>query len=546
MISHVRPFSDPRLSSGSGAAAQPPLSIVFVLRSVTGSIRLFDSVVRLLLERGHDLHLSLERSDEHGPVELAWLEELGAHNGFSYQVAGAIRGDRWYKPAKSVREALDYLRWIGPEFADMPYFQRRAEGRSPGFVRSVSRHRLLRTTPALRLLRAVIEAIDRAMPVGREVRSMLRARRPDVLLISPRLPPGSLESHYVTAAQRLGIRTVVAVASWDNLSSKQLLRVVPDALLVWNETQRAEAESIHGVPPDRVVVTGAQCFDQWFGWEARPREAFCRRVGLDPHRPFVLYAGGALLPGRRTEAEFVSEWIAGLHSSENPVLREIGVLVRPHPKRAAEWDNVVVAQRERVAVWPHGGVPMPIGEDARADYYDSLFHSAAVVGLNTTAMIEAAIVGREVYTVLVPDFHESQRGTFHFDYLFDVAGGAVSSARSLEEHYRQLAAAVARPDSHPQPGPRGFVEAFVRPHGIDRPATPLFAAAIERVGALGPAPGRREPAARLLVRAIVMVSMYAARPRELARGLMLRLGRLRAGRGHRASLAARIVRRRRT
>src|SRR3712207_6916201 len=48
-------------------------------------------------------------------------------------------------------------------------------------------------------------------------------------------------------------------------------------------------------------------------------------------------------------------------------------------------------------------------------FYDSLHHAAAVVGVNTTAMIEAAIVGRPVLTVLDDAFALTQRGTLHFE-----------------------------------------------------------------------------------------------------------------------------------
>ncbi len=37
---------------------------------------------------------------------------------------------------------------------------------------------------------------------------------------------------------------------------------------------------------------------------------------------------------------------------------------------------------------------------------------------------------------------------------------------------------------------RRFVERFCRPHGLDRPAAPLVAAAIEELARLGPAPRR--------------------------------------------------------
>ena len=36
--------------------------------------------------------------------------------------------------------------------------------------------------------------------------------------------------------------------------------------------------------PERVVVTGAQCYDQWFNRRpSRTRDEFCRDMGLDPH-----------------------------------------------------------------------------------------------------------------------------------------------------------------------------------------------------------------------------------------------------------------------
>ena len=49
----------------------------------------------------------------------------------------------------------------------------------------------------------------------------------------------------------------------------------------------------------------------------------------------------------------------------------------------------------------------PIDPESRDDYFDSVYHAAAVVGLNTSALIELAIVDRPVYTVLLPEFHDN-------------------------------------------------------------------------------------------------------------------------------------------
>jgi hypothetical protein len=95
---------------------------------------------------------------------------------------------------------------------------------------------------------------------------------------------------------------------------------VPDALLVWNEAQKQEAVLMHRFPPERVAVTGAQCFDRWFGkTPTRSREAFMRMVGLPDDKPYVLWACSALLPGARRSRRLCC---GGPHTSGPRVIRE--------------------------------------------------------------------------------------------------------------------------------------------------------------------------------------------------------------------------------
>ncbi len=252
-------------------------------------------------------------------------------------------------------------------------------------------------------------------------------------------------------------------------------------MLVWNETQKREATSLHDVPADRVVVTGAQCFDQWF--DRRPsldRVAFCKKVGLDPGRPFILYVCSALFEGSPNEAEFAVRWASELRSSSDAGLRNAGILVRPHPKRGFEWDNVTLAGLENVSLWPPRAMA-PFDVESRSDYFDSMFHSAVIVGLNTSALIEGGIVGRPVHTVLLPEFYESQEGTLHFRYL--LKGGLLRSSPDLPTHVRQIAASLAEssPATHHN---RTFIESFVRPSGLDHASTPFFADAVEHLAQL--------------------------------------------------------------
>jgi hypothetical protein len=136
-----------------------------------------------------------------------------------------------------------------------------------------------------------------------------------------------------------------------------------------------------------------------------------------------------------------------------------------------------------------------------------MFHSAVTVGLNTSALIEAGIVGRAVHTILLPEFYENQEGTLHFHYLLD--GGLLRSARDLDAHLAQLAESLATADPAVHHN-RAFVERFVRPHGLESAATPAFTDAVERVAQLGVARSAEPPWVPVLRRVMTPLARRTA------------------------------------
>ncbi len=250
--------------------------------------------------------------------------------------------------------------------------------------------------------------------------------------------------------------------------------------MVWNEAQLREAVELHGVAASKVTVTGAQPFDRWFDrGPSTSREEFCAKVGLPPDRPFVLFCGSRSNIGPGVEPAFVRRWIGAVRS-EGTGLEDAGVLVRPHPERSGGWEDDPLEDCPGAVVWPRR-VLNAIAPDVRAGFFDSLYHCAAVVGVNTSAMIEAAIIGRPVLTVRAPEFVESQAGTLHFDHLRPEHGGFVGETAGLGDHVLQLARAIADPGPWREAN-RRFVGRFVRPLGLERPCTPVLADAIERLG----------------------------------------------------------------
>src|SRR5262249_55745773 len=130
-------------------------------------------------------------------------------------------------------------------------------------------------------------------------------------------------------------------------------------------------------------------------------------------------------------------------------------------------------------------------KEADQRLYDELHHAAAAVGLNTTAQIEASIVGRPVYTFYTDiEVAPGQQGTLHFYYLLEQEGGPISHTESLDEHVTHLARGVA--GDFDAETIRRFAESFIRPLGLDREVSPIVATEIVALAGLRPA-GERSP-----------------------------------------------------
>lgn len=468
------------------------MRILFIL-TLTSLIRHFESVVLELAERGHSIRIATPGRRTNGPLP----EAIAAHPRISQVTCPEARGDEWTKAALNFRFLVDYARYFDAPFEKAEKLRARA---LLEFVRHLTgrhqRHviarcpsceariqdddlgRMLLTgkEPGTATFKQILGLLEQSIPTDPSRDAFLKAEHPDVLLVTPLVGLGSEQADWVKSAKALGIPVGFPVFSWDNLTTKGIIHEQPDQIFVWNDIQAREAVELHGVDADAVVVTGGPRFDAFFDLSPkRSRETFCRRFQLDGARPILTYlcssdfvAGG--------EVDFVSTWINEIR--REPSLAECNILIRPHPRTSTEWDALNVGQ------WPN--VALSKAKIANADQllYDTLYHSAAVVGLNTSAQIEAGILGKPVYTILAPGFEKGQQGTLHFRYLLREDGGFVELAKDFDAHRRHLADAVAgRYDSQHI---SDFIERFIRPAGLSTPATPLLVDAIER---LAPAKG---------------------------------------------------------
>ena len=486
------------------------MRILFAV-SHPGFLRNFESGIRHLLRRGHRVHIYLGKAADPGSVTgaaLQVLERLEPGDGMLTSSVAPVAGNEWSALASDLRAARDYWRYLQPDYDDAPLLRGRARAEAPAFA--VRLEGFLRRRGSRRAVDALAHGVERRLPVPEAAGTVCDVFHPDVVVVTPLLYFRSDQVNIVRAARGRGLPVVYASGSWDHLTTKGLLHETPDVALVWNEAQIDECVTLHGLDRARCHATGAQAFDHWF--EQRPavdRATFCARAGLPADRPLLLYlCSSVFIAGDERPA--VREWLAAIRSAAEPI-RSAAVLIRPHPQNAAQWKDAVFDDG-LTSVWPKEGAN-PVGEAARADFFHSIYFSDAVVGVNTSAQIESAIVGRPVFSMLSARYAGTQSGTLHFRHLQKAGGGLLHTASTTAEHVEQLGAALGAASRDEQSA--RFVAAFVRPAGHDIPAGRVFAEAVERTVFSQP-PARddwRAVLTRRLLRALAAAAENARRLR---------------------------------
>jgi len=452
----------------------------------------FQDVIERLLAGGHAVTLAIQdRSNERDRVLL----ERFSTSGFEVVGCPDDRGDAWRMSAPLLRAFHDWAQYLREPYRHASKLRQRAAERLTrelgakqpldggsiplGSTRAAQVHEALRQ----------FEASIPSDPLHTE---FIARHRPDVVLVTPGLHFGSAQADFIKSSQALGVPVWMLLFSWDNLSTKGALHVFPDLMFVWNERQRQEAVELHGYPSDRVVVTGAPRFDEFFALRnVLRREEFFAPLDLEAARPTLLYLCSSRFIAEK-ELSFIRTWLAVLRSSRHEALHDCNVIVRPHPDITLVDDGEPPCE----VTWPAlpratGWIQRPF-EDSRTivlrtsyrtqqAFYECLFHSAAAVGLNTSAELEAGIAGRPVLTVDADqEGADGQASTLHFNYLLRDHGGFVVRAANLAVHADQLNEALTRPVD--DESIRSFIMQFLRPHG-DQSVSALLAERLVTSGA---------------------------------------------------------------
>ena len=430
---------------------------VMLVLTTFAYLRYFESVVSDLAETGHEIVIVTRIRNSNREVGL--MDKINPY--ISQGKVRIIEENLLLRIQTRIafRNLAGYANYFRPEH---PSFGIRNRLLTSNTIPSSIKF-LFNTRPVLRLLkykwvRDQFKFIESNIPSISTVKDMLAQMKPDIVIAAGFILLDCWDVEYIKAAKAMSIPTIVPILSWDNLLIKGTFTMTPDIVLVWNEGLAEEAMSVHDIPRENLQISGAPVFDYFFDLKPKlEKDSFQLSVGLPADAKYLLYLGsGVSIVSDDTEN--VIKIAKALQS--NPELSNIYLLVRPHPYNADAWKDF---HADHIHVWP-GELVMPITDEARQEFFHALYFSEAVMGVNTSAMLESAILDKPCVTILSTHGQSQLKEIGHFHHLLE--GDFLYTADNFEEAIEQVQIILEGGD-YKSENRKKFVGKFIRPFAMD-------------------------------------------------------------------------------
>lgn len=433
------------------------MRILFIIRSPQ-VFHYYESIYNALISQGHNVELLFDRNWG----ENEYVEDVKAD--FSWAVSPPRNFRR--RLLLFSREVLSWRRYLLIKDQSSFYADRWLKYVSPKFRFLVKIFPPIKIFIKTNFFSNLLKNFEKNTNPDKKIIEDIKNYTPDVLIAGPVCyRQSSADLEYLKAAKTLKIPTVVPVMTWDTLTTKGIFHVIPDRLLVWNETQTKEAEEHHGILEDAVRVVGAPFFDKWFSGLKLPTPP--------PAEKYILYLGSSsnIAPDERWLIQEIRDAL-DLLSNEN--IQRTQIIFRPHPANFKIYQNFAISG---VTVSPRNG-EMPKTKESLQDFYSILCNTSAVVSINTSGMVDAILAGKPVISLERPEFAKTQILAQHYKHMRE--SNALYTTKTQEEFLEILKKLFAGED-YKKTAREEFAKTFIRPCGIDTSAGERVAYELENL-----------------------------------------------------------------
>lgn len=230
-------------------------------------------------------------------------------------------------------------------------------------------------------------------------RSLLEKYSPEVVFATDVF--GMADAFMLKSAKKHKIRSVGMVTSWDNNTSKGLMRMAPDKLIVQNEIIKQESIEVQHVPEQIIVVVGIPHFEYYKSYTSISRREFFSKLGLDTKKRIIVFspAGDKFIS---TDWQICEILRRSLVSGGLP--DDVVILIRIHPTNPVSFKGFVpdknfVIDSPGVSFDGLGEKRKELDKSALHHLLDTLNHAELVINVVSSIVIDAAVLDKPIVTV---------------------------------------------------------------------------------------------------------------------------------------------------
>jgi hypothetical protein len=212
---------------------------------------------------------------------------------------------------------------------------------------------------------------------------------------------GDADVAMLKTAKRRSIRAIGMVLSWDNNTSKGLMRAMPDRLIVQNEIIREESIRLQGVRPSIIVVSGIPHFEYYKKYKPISRHDFMAQIKGDSTKKTILISPAG--------DKFIgTDWhifeILKRAYKEGKICRKVQFLIRLHPTNKIEFggfipDENFIIENPGVTFEGVRSKDNELNKEAVNHLADTLTHCDVVINVLSSIVIDASIFNKSVITI---------------------------------------------------------------------------------------------------------------------------------------------------
>ena len=251
---------------------------------------------------------------------------------------------------------------------------------------------------ARRAVRRIVRWLDYHIVRQSFLRPLFERHQPSAVFLAHLFD--DLEVAILREALRRGIPSVGFINSWDKLTARAILRLLPGRLAVFNDIVRHEAEELADMPAEKIFVGGMPHYDCYVTHQPSRRESFCRALGADPSKRLVVYA-----PNGKYSAKADGVMIDFLHSAiAGGAIRYAELLGRFQPNHVVDRAEIekrpwLIYDIPGIRFSPERGIDWDMGPADTQRLIDTLTHAAVLICYTSSLSVDAAACGKPVINI---------------------------------------------------------------------------------------------------------------------------------------------------